>query len=400
MAVGDVTGDGYQDFVIGTPYDTSGAKLMPGPPPLGVYTWDTLDAIHIQIEEEYTVGGGRMGRPGDVDGDGFEDLLPGPYLFLGPIEEDLTIETVFKRFTGNSGLHSTTTNGGDVNGDGRSDILIGCHSGITDGLGEVYLFYDASSAVGETYALDEADAIITGSLPYDPDTKWPGALEGLGQDVAHVGDANGDGFGDILTSFSYGDDGSYRYTWAYFEGPLAGNYRRTDADAVIHVGTINTWTRAHGRADLNGDGYDDVLLPDSAGYHDNRAFVFFGPLESPGLEAEDAEIVIGSSNGTIYDIAPGGDIDAGGAQDLLIACREPPSPDSELLYGQFWVFLGPSPGVYEYSDADIAYRFDDSNHPLSLSIAEDFDGGGAPDILISKNQSGIGSILLYLGEGL
>jgi len=103
--------------------------------------------------------GWRVALAGDVNGDGFTDLVVGDpsnssvaqfagraYLFLGPlttsIDTSKAVATISAEAFGDN-LGFSVASAGDVNGDGFDDILVGARSNDTNGTqsGRVYLFY-------------------------------------------------------------------------------------------------------------------------------------------------------------------------------------------------------------------------------------------------------------------
>src|SRR3982751_4450412 len=180
--------------------------------------------------------GWQVAPAGDVNGDGFTDLIVGDpsnssvaqfagraYLFVGPLTSDIdtskAIATISAEAFGDN-LGFSVASAGDVNGDGFDDILIGARSNDDNGIqsGRVYLFY---GPVSGSLAATSADAIIFGA-----------AFNEVGRAVAPAGDLNDDGFGDIvLGTDAAGTNG--RGQVFIFNGPLGGERSVATADATI-----------------------------------------------------------------------------------------------------------------------------------------------------------------------
>ncbi|MBI2339845.1 MAG: FG-GAP repeat protein [Deltaproteobacteria bacterium] len=152
---------------------------------------------------------------GDVDGDGLGDILVGArgndaggasdagaaYLVLGPVSGTGSLSTASAKLTGETAYDnagSSVASAGDANGDGLSDILVGARYNGTGSLlaggsavGAAYLVY---GSVSGTMSLSSADAKLTGEAASD----YAGSVSG-------AGDADGDGFSDILVG-AYGED--------------------------------------------------------------------------------------------------------------------------------------------------------------------------------------------------
>jgi hypothetical protein len=173
---------------------------------------------------------------GDVNGDGFTDLVVGDpsngavaqfagraYLFQGPLTKDIdtskAVATISAEAFGDN-LGFSVASAGDVNGDGIDDILIGARSNDANGIqsGRVYLFY---GPVSGSLAATTADAIIVGAN-----------FDEVGRAVAGVGDLNGDGFGDIVLGTEIAG-GSSRGQIFIFNGPLSGIRTAASANAII-----------------------------------------------------------------------------------------------------------------------------------------------------------------------
>jgi hypothetical protein len=198
---GDLNGDGYGDVVVACP-----AAGFPGQVyvylggPSGLHT--TPD---VTLTEPNGVGGSYFGNSvaivGDVNGDGFADILVGApdfggtgakaLLYLGGQSGVQTLPsfTITRPATANGWFGAAVAGGGDVNGDGYSDVVIG--SATMDGQGAPIPGGGAFVYLGSAAGLASAP--------------WASLMSGVdgtngffGSVVANAGDINGDGYTDFL----------------------------------------------------------------------------------------------------------------------------------------------------------------------------------------------------------
>ena len=109
-----------------------------------------------------------------------------------------------------------------------------------------------------------------------------GAASGdlLGWSVAAAGDVNGDGYADVIVGAWANDAGGTNagVAYIYFGGP--DGRRRGGPDADRRGGGRRFGISVAGAGDVNGDGFDDVIVGasqnDAAGADAGRAYVYFG----------------------------------------------------------------------------------------------------------------------------
>ena len=175
---------------------------------------------------------------------------------------------------------------GDVNGDGYDDIIIGAPYGDDGGTsaGEAYVIFGKSTGFAniDLSALAPADGfILQGSVAFDR----------AAESVSSAGDINGDGYDDMLVGALFGDDGGNTQGVTYVVFGKASGFATVDlsaltpADGFVISGESDldiSGDSVSPAGDVNGDGYDDILIGarggDDGGTNSGEAYVIFGKV--------------------------------------------------------------------------------------------------------------------------
>lgn len=404
---GDLNGDGFQDMAVGI-YGYSNGQTSEGAVFIyfgsasGVAT--TASAV-LEVNQASARLGASVASAGDVNGDGFDDLIVGAPLFDvvnqddgraflyfgGAGAFDTTADAVLGLSQGSAFFGVSVAGAGDVNGDGYADVLVGS-SGFDGGgtnSGAALLYFGGAGAFNTT-----VDANLQSS----------NAGVRLGSSVAGVGDVNGDGFADILIGSPFYANGQANEGAAFLYLGGAGAFNTgTDAHYEINQADAEFGTSVAAAGDINGDGFSDVIVGalryDNGQTDEGGAFVYYGgstinAVLDATLEANQANAAMGNA------VASLGDVNADGYADIVVGA--PLFDGSNSDSGQILVYLGAAAGVvttpYKQFDAGVS-------QPARLGFAlsgGDFNGDGYTDLIagtpdFTGSLTNQGRALVYFG---
>ena len=364
--LGDVNGDGYDDFAIVAGHAIT--DTMPwGDIACGgkVYIYfgspnpDTIPDLifkgDIQVNPPFWVGGGLASSicGADVNGDGYKDIIMGSseyatswnwydrcrgrvYIYYGGPSIDTIPDVIING--GNywapfparyEQLGYAIDNLGDVNGDGYEDIIVGAPSNM-----------EYAPVAGKAY-------VFLGGDPMDtiPDWWYYGTndLQCLGEIVSNAGDFNGDGYNDFMI-------GDYCYP-SFFNayGRVLLFYGGQKLDTIPDWQIIGIPGRTHDLGnsidcigDYNKDGYDDIVIGNSAyeyilteDWFNGRILLYFGG-QSPDTIPD--AVYIGMSQwerGVARNLCNAGDVNGDGINEILFSTDYPPIVPYPDVYG--WI---------------------------------------------------------------
>jgi hypothetical protein len=388
---GDVNGDGYDDLLVGAThldntFSQEGAAMLF----LGSAAGPESSPSWIVFSGDIDVGyGGSVASAGDVNGDGYSDVIVGAYDFTNNQTEEGLVQVYLGSSSGLSLTPDWTVEGdqaecffgisvssaGDVNGDGYDDIIIGASR------------YDHPMAnEGRAYVYQGSAGGLQASHSWLVEGNQVGAH--LGQSVCRAGDVNGDGYADVIVGtpgYTNGEAGEGRA--AVYAGGPAGLATIAAWSIEGNQANASLGEAVHGAGDVNGDGYADVIV--GASFHDNDQIdeglvqVFLG--SATGLSATPAISIEGDQVSSRFGsaVAGAGDVDGDGLGEILIGAFT----HTEGFSGEGKVILLPGkPLVIDTLASEIREsNIENASYGWSVASAGDINGDGFADVIVGAS---------------
>jgi hypothetical protein len=399
---GDVNGDGYSDVIIGafkfdgTGFaDEGGAYVFHGSPDGLSPTPNNTPSNADQVDAQF---GYSVASAGDVNGDGFSDVIIGARLFdngAPPLNEG----RVFIYHGAATGLPltpTTTRNGdnqyfsyfgesvasaGDVNADGYSDIIIGAplyDDGASIDEGAAYVYLGSPSGLGVTYANKLVDCNQGGAV--------------FGTSVSSAGDVNKDGYSDVIIGAPKYDasgntdaGGAFVYYGSSTGLPNTANIILASAlvaQASFGISVANT-------GDVNGDGFGDVIVgasrfTDGGNADEGRAFVYHG--SATGLPLVPNRQLDGANQPNSEfgnSVASAGDVNGDGFADVVVGAYRFDN-GANNNEGRAFVYYGSTSGLPATPNVFMGTNLGFTAFGVSVASAGDVNGDGYSDVIVGS----------------
>jgi Ca2+-binding RTX toxin-like protein len=451
-SAGDVNGDGYDDLIVGAALadpngSSSGAsylvfgKASGFATSLDLSTLDGTTGFRLDGAAAGDLGGTSVASAGDVNGDGYADLIVGArradpnglynagssYVVFGkasgfPATLDLgTLDgtTGFRLDGAAAGDASgySVASAGDVNGDGCDDLIVGARDADPNGgySGASFVVFGKASGFAASLALSTLD----GTTGFRVDGRH--TLDRSGSSVASAGDINGDGYDDLIVGAPGAD--LYDSGTSYVVFGKASGFAASPVDASFALSgrTYNdrSGSSVASAGDVNGDGYADLIVGAPGvlnGSSSGSSYVVFGKAvltitgELGHLDGTTGFRLDGAAAGdqSGASVASAGDVNGDGYDDLIVGARGAAggSGASYVVFGKASDFAASLDlGTL---DATTGFRLDGAafgdQSGFSVASAGDVNGDGYADLIVGARGAdpngffGAGSSYVVFGR--
>lgn len=341
---GDVNGDGLTDIVLGV---QPNIFIIYGNYSLANVLKITLTysgelGVYSIVTGANSAGssgwGSAVSGAGDINGDGFDDLVVGAPLYesgsytpgyaqviygnrtlsLMPVINVMQINTLVIKGYQNEGVGSPVSAAGDVNGDGFDDMIIGAFN-------NAFLIF-GNYSLPSTITLSSAGSIgvFVYIHPIDPNNN------GAVPSASSAGDMNRDGFDDFVLGFASPSGEPNGKTFVYFGNRSFAEITSLGPPTTVDFGfnisgiTTNTGYTVSNTGDITQDGFDDIII----GNNDNpgSSYVVYGnsTLTSITLNSYSG-FQVNNTASQEHSVSGGGDFNGDSYPDLLITSRGNPT---------------------------------------------------------------------------
>lgn len=349
-----------------------------------------------------TTGNGFSLSSGDVNGDGFDDIITGS-------NSSVTPEVVFGGPNGANGGFAIA--GGDVaslagfsvsvardiNGDGLADLIVGAPGHIGSDAGKTYVVYGKTDSA--TVQLSDVAAGKGGYVINGEDGN-------SGYAISAAGDVNGDGLSDMIVG-AFNADGGAGKSYVVFakngNAPieLSSVAAGVGGFAIGKGGASQSGFSVADVGDVNGDGLTDLLV---GSFLNTRSYVVFGKADGAGVDFAAVDRGVGGfalqgAGFSGYTVSGAGDVNGDGLADLIVAADLGTNVSSYVVFGKAngatvdLATLGNGANGYAVGNGGFGY------YSVAASGAGDINGDGLADLIIGVDGMGAYAGKSYVAYG-